>query len=142
MPREQDQTDRIMAEDIAAVGPCTRCVLRTSCLVRFAYDLLAELEPPGIKQIHLLSSCSRFIPASGADEAPQDIREELANAGIAHLCEGCTETGVCGPHQALEELASLAAKNGMLVSFTTVCCKTAPAGKRRLLQILEPDREE
>lgn len=141
MAREQDQTDRIVT-DIMAAGPCTGCARRSSCLVRFAYDLLAELESPGIKQVHLLSSCNGFIPAPGTDESLRDVRQELADAGISHLCEGCPETGVCGPHQALERLEGIAAKNGLLVSFTTVCCASASAGKRRLLQIQEPDKEE
>jgi hypothetical protein len=143
MPKEEDQTAKV-GTDIQTAGPCNGCARRTSCLVRFAYDILAELEQPSIKQVHVLSSCNGFIPAPGADESLRDVRPELDAAAVTHLCEDCPETGVCGPHLALERLEDIAAKNGMLVTFTTICCKSTSAGKRprRLLQILEPTTTE
>jgi hypothetical protein len=135
MARERDQE---AARKAAAVQePCAGCTRRTTCLVRFAYRILAELELPDARQTHLLSACSWFESAPGAPVGA-DIRPELAAAGIADLCDGCPETTVCGPHLELAELKGIAAQNGILIDFTTVTCTTARTPKRRLLQIIEP----
>ncbi len=98
-----------------------------------------EMELPDVRQVHLLSSCNGFIPAVDAGDIVHDMQPDLATAGVTHLCADCPDVDTCGPHRALKELRELAAKNGLLVTFTTVCCATRTRPRKRLLQIIEQD---
>lgn len=130
MPMEICQCAKVADQVLGTVDPpCLKCQWRPKCSVYQGERALIEaklLEPPivnprnGINKLHFISSCTR----EGAPE-PRDIREPVAEARVAHLCDGCPEANEgCEEFAGLRALQDKARGEGFEVTFTVYTCRT------------------